>query len=530
MSPPTTGGRTMARAGLLALCVLALGASSAWAALPTQYVGKVWSEALGRAIDYPTYSAERTYLDTNGCNLTTLRRVAKDAFTSAEYTALGYDNQTKVLTLYRALLNRDPDPAGLTAWTGSLNSGTSISTVIDNMTASAEFTTLTTSICSATTPNYGWGTFAAVALTPTGAGFTGTGAALQTLLNGTPPGGTVALAQKSLVNLTTTLTIPAGVTLTTTGGPGPNQYGMMGRLARNFGGTNAPTVILQGGARLRNVWVDGQKTFHRNFDLYNPNLQVQGGSGTEASSNRIDNTQGWTSIAIGGSESQVGNIGLFPCARATVSGNLVTAYGSSHDAGVTSDGISSACENTTITNNSVIDMSDVGIIIFESDLVTQRSLVQGNTVVQYGQSAYAAYAADPLRPSEVRGTPSFVGSSVTGNTLWTTERTHFHIGLSVGTRPWFGTTGNDGTGASFTNNSVPTGARVWAPNGIVVSGMLNVTVTGNNVDTSLVRGLDSCTVASIGVEVTGHWSGTVQGPTTAGNFSSCIFPRDPRNP
>src|ERR1700709_2031835 len=60
---------------------------------------------------------------------------------------------------------------------------------------------------------------AAMALPVTSPGFTDTQSALQSGLNSTGSGGTVTLAQKALVTLTSTLNVPAGVTLTTYGNP-----------------------------------------------------------------------------------------------------------------------------------------------------------------------------------------------------------------------------------------------------------------------------------------------------------------------
>jgi hypothetical protein len=57
---------------------------------------------------------------------------------------------------------------------------------------------------------------------------------------------------------------------------------------------------------------------------------------------------------------------------------------------------------------------------------TQRSLVQTNTVLSAGNSAFGGIVAEPLQNSSGNATnPSFAGASVNGNVLWTSPRTWF---------------------------------------------------------------------------------------------------------
>jgi hypothetical protein len=133
---------------------------------------------------------------------------------------------------------------------------------------SSEFTALAPRICSGVVDgsgaSYYFGTQAALAVPTAGTGFAGSEAGLQSLLNDAAANdGTVALAQRALVSLTSPLIIPAGVTLTTAGGPDLHHCADMGRLVRaaTFPAPAAQEgmVQVQQGAGLAGVWVDGAR-------------------------------------------------------------------------------------------------------------------------------------------------------------------------------------------------------------------------------------------------------------------------------
>ena len=99
---------------------------------------------------------------------------------------------------------------------------------------------------------------------PGGPGFTGDQAALQAALDATPPGGTVSLAPRAVVRISTPLRIPRGVTLTTTGEPALTHYASMGRLVRGGPPPDAKessVVDLAQDATLSHVWVSGGRAW-----------------------------------------------------------------------------------------------------------------------------------------------------------------------------------------------------------------------------------------------------------------------------
>lgn len=401
--------------------------------VPGQWIAKIYSEGLGRAPDSGAWANMVAFFTSSGCSAATLAQKGEPIYTSSEFTGLGYDNAARLLALFRGALDREPDSSGFNFYLNLLNTGTSWATVVDDLFTSSEFTGDASTFCTGGT--YGFGAGPAITI-PLGQGcsgqfcFTGgTQQQLQTMLNAAAPAhATVTLAQQVVVPITTTKTvgpprqrlvgldIPAGVTLTTAGQPTPNHYAEMGRLVRSSGfGTSttdaAAVVEVESGAKLLNVWVDGQRTGPTNAESNTVNVETAGGSGTTVSADRLSNAIGFTNLhALGTAES-------LPCTSNTITGNLVTGYASSHtNTGDWSDGISVACENATITGNTVIDATDVGIVIFRAYPADQKSTVASNTVLNAGNSAFGGIVADPLSDSPPVN-PSFAGASVHGNTL-----------------------------------------------------------------------------------------------------------------
>lgn len=514
--------RTSVSVGAVLLAALAIPAS-AEAATPHQFIAKMYSEVLGRIPDQGGYQGGLNHFNANGCSKSTLKSWGRGVFLSTEYNNLGYDNASKLLTLYRAVLNREPDAGGFNFWLGQLNGGTSFINVVDSFFDSAEFNGLVTAICKAATSTsdatYGFGNAPVIDLPILGTCgncFTGTTQAqLQTALNNAPAGGTVLLRQRAVIRLTSTLNIPAGKTLATVNSPDHYHYANMARLVRdsNFAAT---AVKLNSGSKLKNVWVDGSRG-RLGFSNDSINVQLFGGTGTEVSGCVITNTAGWSSLqAFGRAENQA-------CGSNVIRNNLITTYSSTHRPIGWADGLSISCENATVENNEIIDATDVPIVLFRACPAVQASTVRFNTALNAGNSAYGGIVADALTPAfqnaSCTGAPSFAGSTISNNTLWTGAG-HYDIALSVGTRAWFGTSSITATGASFqfnTSGSQP----VRVDTGIGVSGMLGATVLSNTLNTQLVNS-GACPNFAVAASVSaGYASGSIQ-PYTDTLIQGCI--------
>lgn len=483
---------------IVAVGLTLLASSPVLAVVPDQFVAKIYTEGLGRLPDQSAWNGRTSDFAAHGCTLTRVKNHLRDIYNSSEFINLGYDNAARLLALYRGVFNREPDQSGFNFFLNDLNSGVSWSTTVENFLNSSELSNLSNSICSFSLTSYNWGTHSVINLPVTTTGFQGgTGSQLQALLNSTPSGGTVFLAQKSVTRLTATLVVPAGVTLTTTGLPSRNKYALMGRLVRNSG-FNAEMVKLNSGSRLRHVWTDGTRNLPSNFVSDAINVRLYGGSGTTVENSRLDNSRGWTTLQAVGWD--------HVCSSNTLRNNLVTAYSSSHLNGQWTDGLSVACENALVEYNEIVDATDVPIVLFRSEMGTQVSQVRYNTMISAGNSAYGGLVVDPLTGG---GQYDFTGSSVHNNTMWTGSRVHWDIGISVGTRAWFGTSSSCGTGTSVTNNTTGT-IRSRVDLGIAVSCMLNTTVQGNTLTVTHVNSSNCPTLDVVAAVSAGHASGSIQ--------------------
>jgi hypothetical protein len=493
------------------LAFVALGAISApvEAAVKGQYIAKMYTEGLGRIPDQGGWLYYIDLFATQGCNATTLRNLGVGVYTSSEFNNLGYDNPAKLLTLYRGTLNREPDATSFNSNLNLLNSGTSWSTMVNNFLNSSEFNNLVGSMCNSA--NYGFGSQIPIALPVSSGGFTGNQDQLQALINGTPSGGTVWLAQKTLIYLYKPLVLKAGVTLATTGNPDPRHYANMARLVRSIHFNDAMIRML-GGSKLKSVWVDGNRKF-LGFSFNDVNIQIWGGTGTEVSNCRFGNPSGGTNLkALGSGEG-------YPCGGTTIRGNLIDAYTSSHYNSAWADGLTIVCENTLVENNEIVDATDVAIVVFGSMPVTQKTTVRYNRILNVGNSAYGGLVFDAWK--DQNQDVYFDGAVIHDNTLWSGPSVHFDIGLSVGTRPWFGDASNRGYGAQMLNNTSGI-SKINVDTGIAVSGMFNAIVSGNTLDMTHLN-VNTCPTVDVAAAISAGWaSGSIQAPVTNTDVRSCV--------
>jgi len=387
---------------------------------------------------------------------------------------------------------------------------------------SSEFSALVPYICSAGSYSFatmGSGLAIRIPTSGTGGYDNLTEAQLQALLNSAAAGTQVYLTQQSVVYLTEPLVIPAGVTLATYQLPTPHQHAKMARLIRasafagpmvqiNLDSNPNPSGVL------KNMWVDGQRGSSSTYVHGAINIEIYGGNAAAIDANFIANSLGWSNVH------SYGSVDGRVCAGNTVTNNLITAYPSRHFGGNYTDGLSIGCENTLVQGNQIVDATDVGIVVFTAAPATQKSLVTGNTVVSAGNSAFGALAFDPLYSPAYPVNPDFTGASFTGNSVWSGPDTHFIIGLSVGSRPWFGThavingvasTGNIGYGASATSNTTA-GVLTNFGEAITVAGMDSATVRSNALRTRPIpQTWTSCPIGNVLASVSaGLASGSLQ--------------------
>jgi hypothetical protein len=511
---------------------------SAAAAVPAQYIAKMYTETLGRAPEPAAWNGALGYFEPNGCTQTTLTRWGRLFFSSAEFHGLEYDNAATTLLLYRAILDREPDPRGYSHYRDLLDSGTPLETVVSMFFSSREFAGLVPLICGGGSYSFAaFGTGLAIRI-PTSAidGYDNlTEAQLQAALDSAAAGTAVYLTQQSVVYLTKSLVIPAGVTLATYGLPTPHQHAKMARLIR-ASAFAAPMVEINRennpdpSGTLKNIWVDGQRSKSSAYVYGAINIEIYGGNGAAVEENFIDNSLGWSNVH------SYGSVDGRLCARNTIANNLITAYPSLHFGGQYTDGLSIGCENTLAKGNQIVDATDVGIVVFTAAPATQKSIVTGNNIVSAGNSAFGALAFDPLYSPAYPVNPNFTGASLNGNSIWSGPNTHFVIGLAIGSRPWFGTqvringvvsTGNIGHGASATYNTTA-GVLTYFGEGITVSGMDSATVQGNIFSAAPIpQSWTNCPIGNVIASVPeGLASGSLQAHSPA-EVNGCMSDRSP---
>jgi hypothetical protein len=498
--------------------------------IPTQFIAKMYTEALGRAPDQNGWTAYVEGFQKKGCTAAELSKVGQSFYNSVEFNGDYSDNEAKVLALYRGALNRDPDPGGFYAYVSLLNSGTPWASVVNEVFSSAEFANDVATICNSNAPNYHFGGQPPVTPLAGVHGLSGLSEwDLQVILNATQPGQSVVLAQKSVVVLNSTLVIPAGVTLTTYGSPATTSYALMARLMRGstFGG---PSIRVQGGGQLLNLWIDGQRNVLGYYKVGgggddNANIVTLGGTNTTISYNKLSDPQGGTNFF------SAPGTPAAPCSNQTVQSNLITAYSADHGFSVNSDGLTMACEGLNIRYNNIVDVTDIAIVLFASPAVTQRSTIMNNVIVSAGISMNAPISSDPSTGNPGGSSISYAGTVFTGNTFWTGPYTTFDFGIEAGAREYFPTANNsDGSGATYIKNTTGTlSARVRA--GIAVAGMLKVTITNDSnhplqfifvsfPPNTPAAGCPGGAVISEAAQ--GDASGVYPAPTFNGSFDGCI--------
>jgi hypothetical protein len=534
--------------------------------IPTQYIAKLYTESLGRAPDQAGWLKFVNSFTSAGCSVGELETIGYNSstfFDSPEFLTANPDPQSQTIAMYRAILNRDPDQTGFNTYSGQLKSGMTPAIVASNLYATTEFATDANTICGTNqttyNPDYSFGTTPAFNATPLTSGIT-TYAALVSALstagstyNSTKQVQTVTLAQAALIYVPAMLTVPSGVILQTSGTPLPNNYTQMARLTRTYttGTTNYTTAVVQvnGGGTLQSVWIDGQRSIVGTTGAQN--VDTVGGTGTLIANNRSSDPSVGSNITSEG----VGT--MRTCKNETISGNLLTGYTEQHGFSTPADGMTMYCENLTISNNSIIDMSDIAIVLMSTSVAgtTQNSTITGNTIISAGVSTNAPIAVDattavtftgPLvngnnTPGTNQQYPCFAGTTMTNNTFWTGPYTTFDFGIMVGARPFFAAprlydstcTGTQaGLGPTFTNN----GNGILSANvqeGIEVDGFQNVTLTNDGVANPFTvtlspklfpAGLPAYQCPSTMVLLqAGDSSGNLPAATCTKNIDSCTF-------
>lgn len=441
------------------------------------FISNGFSQVLGRALDLGGYNFYKDVL-TASPTAQTLKLVGSSFFNSEEFNNKNYHPFQKLTALYRYALNREADLGGMWYHSQRLNSGTAFSQVVSEFFNSAEFNA---NVNLYLKREYDFNS----AIAPLKVGIEGEGwrvsnrDELQNLLNlathfSDPEDRTVWLAQGQTIDVTSQIIIPEGVKLGTWGTPSTSEYLKQVRLVRSSDYVDGPLVIPMGS--MQSIWIDGQRNSvnNPNWKSQNINVVTYEGSNIEILDCRSENSLGFTSIAI--------SPGADECSTAYVARNFVDASHSSYSYHW-SDGISVSHKNALIEGNVVFNATDVGIVVYVTNLFKggiQKSIVTSNRIYNLASDSYGGLVLDGVFNTSGRGSEAYEYEAETcsvfsNNYLFTSSDSFMDIGISIGTRSWFGNiNGWNIKGGSFINNSSFENSTLRVGTGIVIGGAFDI--------------------------------------------------------
>ncbi|GHU79306.1 hypothetical protein FACS1894191_1820 [Clostridia bacterium] len=428
-----------------------------------QFIGKLYTEGLGRMPDPAGYRYYQELILAELCVRETLEKMAKQVFTSPEYKALGLCGKRQAITLYRALLNRDPSYEEILATEEKLGA-LDIGKVVEELTASDEFAALVPEINKG--PYYFGGANHGYSLS----GKVYTADELMDMLAKAEK--EVVLEPGDLVLANVPIFIPKGKKLSTRGGYNAH-YLKMARIIRT-GMYNKGVVNMLDDSTCEGVWVDGNRPEFgvRCLKIRRGVCIGADGNGSKINGNRLTDSIGGTSLEVYGVRDT------------TVRDNLITCYAVKHFDGFWCDGATIHGTNTLIENNGIIDATDVSVVIFYfKPGGPQNSVCRHNTFINLGNSGFGGVNADGWLDYDHDW--DFTGCEISDNVFWTSYRAHQHICLSFATFAWMRETGNFCLNAKMNNNTTPEGLFVLTGAGIAVDGQKNCEVQGNAIDVYL---------------------------------------------
>ena len=192
-----------------------------------------------------------------------------------------------------------------------------------------------------------------------------------------------------------------------------------------------------------------------------------GGVATTVESDRIGNAFGASNLEVDTQPPTADDPS--GCSGNVVADNLVEGYATAHGGTVPgetandhpeADGFGVYCGSTDVRGNTIIDVSDAAIVLFngsptDAPAPPQLSVVADNTIISAGNSLYWGIVTDPFWSLHVAPVPggdppgtitrAFAfgpvhSATIIDNRLWSGTRTHFDVILSSGTHELFGST------------------------------------------------------------------------------------------
>lgn len=430
-----------------------------------QFVSKLFTEGLGRGPEPEEYLEYMGIIESAECTVETLRGVTAMLFGSEAFTSLALEPAYEVMAVYRAVLNRDPSTAEAQSY-AARRATESAADIAASLVGTDEFAALLPDIIRG--PYY-WGSNNAE-YSPSGIILTSD--ELNAMLDDLKRGGTLELEPGTLVLMTSSIVIPGGRMLTTKGSP--THYTQQVRILRMANNTDR-VLACNAGAVASHIWVDGNRTAFANEEL-------AGAGNTGANIGLMGNNAEVTYCRTNGSTAGTHIFGADGVHGLRVANTLVTAYETGHHKNW-ADGITIASTKSVIEDNTVIDATDVGIIVFryvsQDQMIPQTTVVRNNTILNLGNSAYAGIDIDAW--NNQKATQNFRGTLFENNALWTSYKAHQHICLSLATLAWHNVIGDEAIGSDVINNYTPEGLHVLCGAVFAADGCHEFVARGNHI-------------------------------------------------
>ncbi len=488
--------------------------------IPSEYISRVYTEALGRQVAQSDWNEWVDYYKKNGCNATSTRNMTFLIYRSEEFASKPYSTNARVLAFYRGAFSREPTKTELDYWNAAMaQPGADFNQKISKLLESSDYAKRSQIYCSA--KNF------ALTGRPVAIAGSMTSEQLQAKIDAAPAGSTILLPKSQTVWVKKRIILRRGITLTTKdsqGMAGRTAYANMARFVRysTTDKTTGSLIVAMPGSKLQNVWLDGQLwNMKKSADAPGQNVFVtRSNAPTAVSYIRSESASGAQNILVHNGKSRNFSISdrgkrddLQCTGKISIDHNLVINSANTHIRTRWADGIGTRCENSIISDNEIIDASDVAIIVFHGwGLQSQTAQVLRNKIFQAGNDTFGGIVADPLSVRAMgrnypdclakRSNPDishcdFRGMLFKDNILWTGPDASFVIMASSGTRAWsflwgIGRGGaSNGLGGEFTNNSTGMStATVEVP--FYISGLYGVTARNNFTDPSkLLRAIGS---------------------------------------
>lgn len=225
--------------------------------------------------------------------------------------------------------------------------------------------------------------------------------------------------------------------------------------------TNAIAGNNQPGIAIENIQVDGNRSA---FGHLNGTALIEiGGAGSDVTVSNIVayGTRSWSTIHI--FEGRITD-GVPQCQNANISDNTIGPAGTPD--GLWADGISLACGNSIVANNTITDATDGAIVVFGAP----GSVIQNNTIIAATQTLLGAINMVDYRPTN----GNYTGTLVTNNTI-DASSAFIKVGIAMGPAVWT-CSPNINFGGTVTNNTLQ-GMNFGY--GYAVNGVMDWTVTDN---------------------------------------------------